>query len=170
MCQYCQRRETMSETSAILTALGICAIAAILEGLAAGKNVKPYFAKLRWPAYSPPLWVWYIIGALYYAICFLILYRLLRHSGDAVLKQTALALIVALMIANALWNYVFFRAQNLRLSFASNIPYLGLAIAIFFCLVQIDQAAAWSLAPYLIYQGYALWWGYSLWKINDRVE
>lgn len=160
----------MSETSAILTALGICTIAVTLEGLAAGKDVKSYFAKLRRPAYSPPLWVWYIIGVLYYAICFFILYRLLRHSGDAVLKQVALTLIVVLMAANVLWNYVFFRARNLRLSFAANVPYLGLAVGLSTCLAQIDQAAAWSLAPYLIYQGYALWWGYSLWKINDRVE
>jgi tryptophan-rich sensory protein len=100
----------------------------------------------------------------------LYIYRLLRHSGDVVGKQAALTLIVALMTANALWNYVFFRAQNLRLSFAVNVPYLGLAIALFACLVQINQAATWSLAPYLMYQGYALWWGYSLWKINDRVE
>jgi tryptophan-rich sensory protein len=40
-------------------------------------------------------------------------------------------------------------------------------IALFICLIQLDKVAAWSLAPYLIYRIYAVWWGYSLWKINN---
>lgn len=158
----------MSLSSAILISLGICAIAAVLEGVAAGKNVKPFFAKLRFPSYSAPLWVWYIIGALYYAICFFILYRLLKDAGDSLLKTAALTLILVMMAANAFWNYIFFRLQNLYLSFVASIPYSLIAVALFACLIQFDKVAAWSLSPYLLYQIYALRWGYGLWKSNDR--
>src|SRR5260370_16636 len=59
---------SMSATYAALISTGVCLCAAALEGVCAGKNVKAYFAKLKWPRYAAPLWVWYIIGAAYYAI------------------------------------------------------------------------------------------------------
>ncbi|HEY0379943.1 MAG TPA: TspO/MBR family protein [Pyrinomonadaceae bacterium] len=158
----------MSAGYAILISLGACALAAALEGVCAGKNVKSYFAKLRFPAFSAPLWVWYIIGGLYYAIFFLVIYRILTRGDDSALKHAALALIFFMMIVNALWNYIFFRARNLFLSFivASLFPLMD--IALFICLIQLDKVAAWSLIPYLLYRIYALWWGYGLWKLNGR--
>jgi len=58
----------MSASSAIFVSVGVCILAATLEGVCAGKNVKAYFATLQWPAYSAPLGVWYIIGGLYYLL------------------------------------------------------------------------------------------------------
>ncbi|MCI0388991.1 MAG: tryptophan-rich sensory protein, partial [Acidobacteria bacterium] len=163
-------RRVMSATFAILTSLGICVIAATLEGVAAGKNVKPFFAKLRWPSYSAPLWVWYVIGVLYYATCFFIIYRILEYDGDTVLKDISLTLILIMMAANALWNYIFFRAQNLFYSFVASIPYSLVVVALFACLIQFEKVAAWSIVPYLVYQIYALQWIYGLWRINGQVE
>ncbi|MGB9181349.1 MAG: TspO/MBR family protein [Pyrinomonadaceae bacterium] len=158
----------MSASYAILITLGACVIAAALEGACAGKHVKSYFAKLQFPPYSAPLWVWYIIGGLYYTIFFFVIYRILRQSSESALRNVTIPLIFFMMIVNALWNYIFFRAQNLFLSFiiASLFPIMD--IALFICLIQLDKTAAWSLVPYLLYRLYALWWGYGLWKINDR--
>lgn len=138
-----------------------------LEGLFAGKRVKQYFASLRFPSYSAPLWAWSIIGVLYYAMCFFVLYRMLRHEGDTIIRNVSLTLILLLMMANALWNYVFFRARNLFLSFVSVFPYLLAAIGLFCCLIQFDTSAAWSVAAYLLYSAYAVRWGYCVWKLNE---
>mgnify|MGYP000129576298 CR=1 FL=1 len=78
----------------------------------------------------------------------------------------SLALYFVQLALNAAWNYLFFRARNLRLSFIANIPYVLLALALLSCLLQFDHWAAWSFALYLLYQGYALWWGYRVWKLN----
>jgi tryptophan-rich sensory protein len=157
----------MSDGYSILVSLGVCIIAAGLEGVCAGKNVKSFFATLRFPPYSAPLWVWSIIGVFYYAIFCFVLYRLLRLYGGYVLKYAALTLICFMMIVNALTNYIIFRARNLRLSFVVGALFPIMDIALFICLIQLDKVAAWSLAPYLIYRIYAVWWGYSLWKINN---
>lgn len=157
----------MSMGSAIFTSLAVCVLAAALEGVCAGKNVKSYFAKLQWPSYSAPLWVWYIIGGLYYAIFFFVIYRILRLDSDSALKHAALALILFMMAVNAFWNYVFFRAQNLFLGFIGASLFPILDITLFICLIQLDKVAAWSLVPYLLYRIYALWWGYGLWKLNS---
>lgn len=160
----------MPASSAILISIAICVAAAALEGVCAGKNVRSYFAKLQWPSYSAPLWVWYIIGVFYYAICFTILYRIFRYEMDSAVKRASLMLILCMMAVNAFWNYLFFRAQNLFYSFIAGILYPLVAVALFICLAQFDRIAAWVLVPYLIYQIYALRWNYCLWKINSRVR
>ena len=156
----------MSAGSAILVSSAACMVAAALEGLCAGKNVKSFFTKLRFPPYSAPLWLWSIIGGLYYVIFVFVLYRLLRLGGGSALRSAALALILFMMVVNALTNYIIFRAQDLRLSFIVGSLFPVMDAALFICLMQLDKAAAWTLMPYLIYRAYAVWWGYSLWKLN----
>jgi len=156
----------MKTLYAILLSFGICVLAVALEGLCAGKNVKAFFSALKAPRYSAPLWVWYIIGFGYYATFFFILYRILSLKTDSVLKPLTLCLVVFMMIANALWNYLFFRARKLLLAVVAGSVTPLFDAALFICLIQLDQVAAWSLVPYLIYRVYAVWWGYALWKSN----
>ena len=159
----------MSVGYAILVSVGACVVAAALEGLCAGKNVKSFYAELRFPRYSAPLWVWGIIGGLYYVIFWFVLYRLLKLGGDSVTRSVALTLILFMMVVNALTNYIIFRARNLRLSCIIGNVFPIMDVALFVCLLRLDKIAAWSLIPYLIYRIYALWWGYGLWKMNgDR--
>jgi tryptophan-rich sensory protein len=150
----------------VIISLVVCGLAAALEGLCAGKNVKSFFASLRFPRYSAPLWAWYIIGIVYYATFFFILYRILSLNTDSILKPATLSLIVFMMAANALWNYVFFRARKLFPAFIAGSIAPVFDLTLFICLVGLDRMAAWSLVPYLLYRIYAVYWGYALWKLN----
>ena len=158
----------MSVGYALLISVGVCVLAAALEYACAGRNVKAFYAELRFPSYSAPLWVWGIIGGLYYVIFWLVLYRLLRLDGAPALGGAALTLILFMMAVNALTNYVLFRARNLRLSFIIGNVFPLMDVTLFVCLLRLDRAAAWTLIPYLLYRVYALWWGYGLWKMNSR--
>lgn len=157
----------MSVGYALLITIVVCVLAAALEGACAGKGVKSFFATLRSPRYSAPLWIWYIIGVVYYATFFFVLYRVLRLNTDSILRVATLGLIVFMMVANALWNYLFFRARKLFLAFVAGgiAPVFDAALLI--CLIQLDSVAALSLVPYLIYRIYAVWWGHALWKANQ---
>lgn len=156
----------MSVGYAILISVGACVLAAVLEGVCAGRNVKAFYAELRFPRYSAPLWVWAVIGGIYYVIFWFVLYRLLRLDGDSALRSVALTLMLFMMVVNALTNYVIFRARNLRLSFIIGNLFPLMDVTLFVCLLRLDRAAAWTLIPYLLYRIYALWWGYGLWKLN----
>lgn len=155
----------MTQTPAALISIAVCFGAAAFEGLCAGKNVKAYFATLKWPRLSPPLWIWYLIGVVYYATFWFVLFRVLR-ADSSIVRAIALILIPLMMILNGLWNYVFFRQRNLVLGFIgamfAPIPDLILLL----CMLQLDREAAWALVPYLIYRLYSVWWGYGLWKLN----
>jgi len=160
----------MSVISAILSSLGICVISAILEGILSGKDINSVFAKLKFPPYSAPLWIWYIIGVVYYAICSFILFRIFRRDDDALLKNFALALLLVMMGVNAFWNYVFFRLENLFLSFFAFAFYPLIAVSLFICLLQFDKTAGWAIVPYLFYLIYAIYWSYGLWKLNPKAK
>lgn len=156
----------MSATYGALITTGICLGAAALEGWCAGKNVKAYFAELKSPRYSAPLWVWYLIGGVYYATFGFVLYRLFHLATGSVLRTVTITLVIGMMLANALWNYLFFRAQKLFASCVSGSLAPIFDLALLMCLVWLDQTAALALIPYLIYRLYAVWWGYGLWKLN----
>jgi benzodiazapine receptor len=159
----------MPNSYALFISIGVCLLAAALEGACAGNNVKAYFATLRSPSYAPPFFVWIIIGVGYYATFFFILFRALKLNTDSILKPATLSLVVFMMVANALWNYVFFRARKLSLAFVTGSAAPLFDAALFICLLRLDKVAAWSLVPYLMYRVYAVYWGYALWKLNRTV-
>jgi len=156
----------MSVGYAISTSVVICALAAALEGACAGRNVKAFFSTLTFPPCSAPLWVWSLIGGGYYLTFGFVTYRLIRLDSPP-LKNAALALVLFMMIGNGLSNYVIFRARNLYMSFIIGSVFPVMDTTLLICLTQLDAIAAWSLAPYLIYRVYAVWWGYALWKANS---
>jgi tryptophan-rich sensory protein len=144
---------------------------ALLEGLSAGRGVKERFAELRLPPFSPRLPVWIAIGAGYYLLCFVILRRVLASTlATSLTGRIALVLMLAFMLANAAWGFLFFRCRNLRLSFWAFPPYGLLALLLGGVLLRLDRTAALVLLPYLLYLCYATWWGYRVWRLNDTSE
>lgn len=157
-------------TRVVLASLAICAASAALEGLFAGRGVRRRFTELRLPPYSPPLRVWIGIGLLYYAACFVVLCRLLSSGFGSSLRTVEFVLLMVLMSVNVLWNYMFFRRKDVRASFLAGLPYGLVALALAAVLFQLDPVASWVFLPYVVYLGYATWWGYRLWRLNDQPE
>jgi tryptophan-rich sensory protein len=150
----------------VVTAVIVCVVAATLEGLCAGREVKPFFATLKFPRYSAPLWLWTIIGGLYYLLFGFLVYRLFLQTHKTALWWGTVLLILGVMVLNALSNYVIFRQKDLSRSFLIGAAFPVLDGALFVCLIRIDLYAATWMIPYLIYRVYAVWWGYGLMRLN----
>jgi tryptophan-rich sensory protein len=153
-------------TSALIYSIAACAISVALEALFAGSGIKARFTELRVPRYAPPVWMWALIAAFYYAICFAVLYRLLSLPAAGPFRLWALMLLGSIMLINALWNYFFFRTRNLFHAFVIGFPYSLIALVLFPLLLRLDRVAAFCLLPYLFYLIYAGALGYRLWKLN----
>jgi len=151
----------------LIYSLAACGVSIALEGLFAGSGIKARLAELRVPRYAPPLWGWVVIGAFYYLICFVVLYRLFSMSEAILLRRWALVFLFAMMFINALWNYLFFRTRNLFHAYVIGFPYALIAFALFAVLLRIDKPAAFCLLPYLAYLFYANAFGYRVCKLND---
>lgn len=156
-------------TTAAWLSLAICVMAAVIEGLCAGRNVRQFFEQVQVPRYSAPLWVWSIIGAIYYLVFGFLLYRILSRAPPSPLAFSTLVLIGVMMLGNALSNLVIFRARALRRARAIGHLYALLDVTLVFFVARLDSLSAWALAPYLMYRVYAVWWGNELARLNPEV-
>jgi len=152
----------------VVVPLAICLGAATLEGLFAGPGVKERLSGLRQPPHSPPFAIWVAIGLCYYVICFVVLTRLIG-SPPSLGRGAAVALVVTLLIGNAVWNLAFFRRGDLDTSVVILKGYVAVAVALAILLVLVDLVAAWVFLPYLVYLAYATWWLLSLRRLNRKV-
>jgi tryptophan-rich sensory protein len=149
-----------------ILALLICGGAAALEGALAGRGVRARFDELRQPRFSPSLAVWFVIGAVYYLVCFVILYRLLGSDLAGAPHRAAAMLLIILMVANAGWGLLFFRWRHLRASFLALLPYSVVVVGLWLVLWRVDRTSALVLAPYVVYVAYAVWWSHQVWVLN----
>jgi tryptophan-rich sensory protein len=101
----------------ILVSLGVCALAATAEGILSGRRPLQVLATLRLPRFTPPRFVWILIGILYYAIGFAVLTRVLEMDGVRRLQYSAVVLITLLLVLNASFNYLLFKLRNLAAAF-----------------------------------------------------
>lgn len=146
-----------------LIALSICAVAAGIEGLCAGRDPMAQLKALKQPPWSPPTWMWVLIGLAWYAICFFALVRLLPHWPES---RLPIVLLIALMLANAAVNIPTFRMRRLDLAFYFFGPYWALLGTFLWSVRPHDPPAFWAFAAYSVYQLYAAAWGYRLWRMN----
>ena len=159
--------QTHNNLKTTAVSLAVCLVAAILEAALSGTNVKGYLASLTLPPFSPPLWAWYLIGAAYYVMCFAVLYRVIRHGRSGVWRNVAIALVMLLMVANAAWNWAFFRIQDPFVSFLVLVPYDAVVAALLVMVLRVDRMATLALLPYASYLVFANYWGYGVWRLNS---
>ena len=144
-------------------ALLICAAAAAVEGLCAGRDPMAQLRALKQPGWSPPNWAWVLIGLAWYAICFIGLARLLPLWPE---HKLPVILLTALMLANGAANLFQFRMRRLDLAFLFLFPYWLLLGAFLALACPLDEVTCGLFALYAVYQLYAAAWGYRLWRLN----
>jgi tryptophan-rich sensory protein len=154
----------------IIISLAICAAAAVLEAILAGQGARAYLARLRQPRFFPPFPVWIVIGVCYYLMCFFLLGSLLATTAQSAWHSVAFALLLLLMLANAFWNFLFFRLRNLRYSFLAFFPYGFLVVILAGVLIRSDVAQGWLVFLYLGYVSCAAWWSYHVWRLNESAS
>ncbi len=141
----------------------ICIAAAAFEGLCAGRDPMGQLKALKQPWWSPPTWVWVLIGIAWYGICIVGLVRVLPIWPE---QKLPVALLVALMLLNAGANIPIFRMRRLDLALAFFVPYWPVLGAFLWIICPLDSLTFWLFAIYAVYQIYAAAWGYALWRMN----
>ena len=87
-----------------------------------GTGIKARLAGLRLPKGAPRLWAWSVIGGAYYVLFFFLLRSVLARPSIPFWTSVTLTLTAVLLIANASWNWIFFRKKDLWLSFVFLCP------------------------------------------------
>lgn len=127
---------------------------------------KQWYELLAKPAWAPPTaWfgpVWTLLYVLMGTSAWLI-WRERYHRG----RGAALAAYVIQLLLNALWSPAFFGARNIGAGlFVSVALWLSIAWTIRE-FAAVRSAAAWMLAPYLIWVGLTCALNLAVWKLNQ---
>lgn len=99
-------------------------------------------------------------------LLFFVLTSLLGSDPTPDWTPAALALAASLLLANAGWNWVFFRERDLWLSMILYVPYALAALALAVVLARLGSAMLPWFLVYLAYFGYGMWWIYRVWRLN----
>ncbi len=148
-----------------LIAAAICLAAAVAEGLLSG-DTSAFLKSLKQPSWAPPLPAWIAIGLIYYAACFFALTRVLFFGIERPAAAAAFAVLIAVMAANAAFNWIFFKRRDFRASYYYYYPYLALVVMLIALLARIDMLAAGVFVAYACYLPFALAWSHRVWKLN----
>jgi translocator protein len=148
-----------------LIVLGICIVIAVLGNAFISEGLE-WFKALAKPKVFPRMRLFYVVGVLVYLVDAVILYRALSVLEEGKVFIFTLTLVV--MVANELWNYLFF---GLRSTFAG---FIGIAIfvlpltALQIALFRYDLFSAWLLLLYYVWVLYDLVWTFALWQFHRK--
>jgi tryptophan-rich sensory protein len=145
-----------------IVALLICAMAAAVEGLCAGRDPMGQLKAIRQPSWSPSNFIWVLIGIAWYVICFVGLFRLIAVWPGS---RVPVILLVVLMLANGAAN-IFLRIKRLDLAFFFFAPYWLLLGAFIWTTWSFDRLSGELFTLYAAYQVYAAFWAHALWRLN----
>lgn len=163
----------MKKTLELVIFVGLSELAGIVGSVFTMPQIDGWYATLAKPALTPPAWVfapvWSTLFLLMGIAAFLVWdnYSLPRTNRRIVFTwKLGIWLFFLQLILNMLWSFIFFGMQN---PFAAFVEILFLWMTIFAMLVafaKISKAAAWLLAPYILWVSFAAYLNYSLWMLN----
>jgi tryptophan-rich sensory protein len=153
--------------SGIAFAVGLCVIAAGLEGVLGGRDLPKWLQSLNRPRLYAPLFVWVLAAGLTYLLQGIIAYRLVAYAST-LFDVAALVVLLAVMAANIAYNVVLDRTRDPHWAYRGLLWFLPLLIVLQVLLHIADPFSAWLSLIYLAWVVcYDLPIMRALWKQNS---
>jgi benzodiazapine receptor len=150
----------------LVAAVALPVLFAVFGTALVGGSGLEWFAGLAKPRFLVPLRVFYLVGALYYVLAAVVLYRALARIDDSRGRAMSFGLTVGALLLNELWNYGFFGLRSTLAWFLGIVMFLALLTALIAALLRYEKFSAGLLVPYYVWVLYDLAWTYQLWKLN----
>ena len=150
----------------LVAAVALPVLFAVFGTALVGGSGLEWFAGLAKPRFLVPLRVFYLVGALYYVLAAVVLYRALARIDDSRGRAMSFGLTVGALLLNELWNYGFFGLRSTLAGFLGIVVFLALLTALIAALLMYEKFSAGLLVPYYVWVLYDLAWTYQLWKLN----
>ncbi len=128
-----------------------------------------WFDALVKPDWFPAVWIFPAVWAALYILLGVAIAMIL-HARGARGRGVAIALFVSLLILNFACPPTFFAAHQVTLTLWLMVLALLLAIATAIAFASIRKAAAWLMAPYLVWFGFATLLAWEVNRLNPDAE
>ncbi|GAB4069128.1 tryptophan-rich sensory protein [Ancylobacter sonchi] len=139
----------------LVVSVGLCLAVGAIGSLATTPKIPTWYAGLTKPAWTPPDAVFPVAWTTLYVLMAVALWRLWQLHTTSPARRLAVALFFLQLALNALWSPMFFGLEAPGAALAVIILLVGAVAATIWASARIDTIAAWLLAPYLLWLGYA---------------
>ena len=148
----------------LIVCIVVCLGAAGLGSLWTTPALRPWYARLSKPKWTPPNWLFGPVWTALYLAMAIAAWLIWRKVG---LTAAPMRLFLLQLLLNVAWSAVFFRLRSPGPAFAEIVVmwFAILATAIEFW--RVVPTAGWLLLPYLIWVSYATALNYSIWRLNS---
>ena len=137
------------------------AVAAGLGGVAAAGSSQEYRG-LEQPFFAPPSWVFGPVWTVLYVMIAVAGWLSWRAAG----VDAATGWWVAQLVLNALWTPIFFAVGEYGWALVEILVLLATLVVTIAVVQRRSTPAAWLLAPYLLWVGFATLLNASIWWLN----
>ena len=151
---------------ALFKTLGVCLVSILIEAASYTKSGKKWFEQLRQPRYSISLKGWYFVGTVYYILFGIIAYRQFRDQTN--FFSAPIILLVLVMLLNGLGNFIIFIYRSIKWFYLVIYPFGLILLTLIIVLFRNDIISAAIALLYFFWLIYDLYYGYRLWKLNDK--
>jgi benzodiazapine receptor len=147
-----------SRKHALLALLGFGAATAAVAGLgsiAVSASVRsPWYARLQKPPFQPPRQAFGPVWTALYGLMAASAWRIWRAPSSPA-RTRALALWGGQLALNGAWSWIFFGARRPKNALVELTAMLATIAAYANEARKVDRTAAWLIAPYLAWTGFA---------------
>jgi translocator protein len=151
----------------LAVAVALPVLFAVFGTILVGGSGLEWYEQLKKPGFVVPLGIFYLVGALYYVLFAVVLYRVLSRVGDPRGRALSLGLALGVMLLNELWNYAFFGLRSTLAGFLGMAVFVALLTALMAVLLRYERFSAVLVVPYYLWVLlYDLAWTYELWRLN----
>ncbi|HXU61162.1 MAG TPA: TspO/MBR family protein [Polyangia bacterium] len=147
---------------------GATAVAAGLGAGATRRGRGVWYRALSKPAGQPPPAVFGPVWTTLYGLMSVSAYRVFRARRSPQ-RRRALGLWWTQLALNGAWSPLFFGAHRARLALADLVALSLAASKYTHTAAKVDRPAAWLMAPYLGWLGYAGWLNLGIVRKNPRL-
>lgn len=150
----------------LVIAIGVSELAGIIGSVFTAPAIQGWYASLVRPEFSPPNWVFGPVWTTLYALMGIAAFLIWKKGLERRDVKIALGIFLVQLALNALWSIIFFGLRSPGGAFIE-IIFLWLAIvAAIIAFLKISKAAAWLLAPYILWVSFAAYLNYAIYSLN----
>jgi benzodiazapine receptor len=149
----------------LAVSIAVCFGAAGVGSMLTTPSIGGWYVTLLKPPWTPPNWLFGPVWSLLYLAMAIAAWLVWRREGFPH-GASALNLFGVQLVLNVCWSAIFFWAHRPGLAFAEIILLWLLILATMVAFRPLSRAAAWLLAPYLLWVAFAAALNFSIWRLN----
>lgn len=161
------RRSTLSKTVGLIFWIGICYLVAWLSAqVSPGIAPADWYNSLNKPSWNPPSWVFGPVWTTLYTLMGIAAWLVWKKCGFKHAKAALSAFLVQVFL-NGLWSQLFFGMHLPGWAFLEIFFLLAAILLTTFLFSKKVKAAAWLMAPYILWVAFAVVLNGTIWWINS---